>query len=95
MAPGTNTVVDDELAALALGADPDAPLAADAVDIWTVLGPTARSPLPTWYQPAPMGVRRLAGWRRHVARLSASLVIASFVAINAAGLCNTYGQLHL
>jgi hypothetical protein len=42
-----------------------------------------------------MGVRRLEGWRRHVARLSAALVIASFVVINAFGLCNTYGQLHV
>lgn len=88
-------VDDDELTALALAADADAPVTADAVDIWTVLGPATRNPLPAWYQPAPMGVRRLDGWRRHVARLSASAVIASFVAINAFGLCNTYGQLHL
>ena len=102
MATGPNSavddvqpVVDDELAELALRLDADAPIAADAVDVWTVLGLTAHSPLPTWYQPAPMGVRRLEGWRRHVARLSAALVIASFVVINAFGLCNTYGQLHV
>jgi hypothetical protein len=37
----------------------------------------------------------LGGWRRRVVRWNVALIIASFVVINAAGLCNTYGQLHL
>lgn len=88
-------ITDDELTALALGADPHAPLSGDAVDISELLERHAPNPLPSWYMPAPMGVRRLEGWRRHVARLGAWAVIASFVTINACGLCNTYGQLHI
>jgi hypothetical protein len=86
---------DDELTALALGADADAPVGDDAVDVWEPLGPTTPSPLPSWYMPAPMGVRRLEGWHRHVVRFGAVSVVTSFVVINACGLCNTYGQLHL
>jgi hypothetical protein len=42
--------------------------------------------------PAPMGpASPLRGWRRGVVLL----VVASFLVITAAGLCNTYGQLHL
>ena len=88
-------VTDDELTALALRADADAPVADDAVDLWEHLGRTTHNPLPSWYMPAPMGVRGLDGWRRRVARLGASAVIVSFVTISACGLCNTYGQLHL
>ena len=51
--------------------------------------------LPTWYMPTPMRAPALTGWRRHVVRWNVALIIASFVTINAAGLCNTYGQLHL
>jgi hypothetical protein len=85
---------DDELAALALAADADAPVGDDAVAIWDLLGSEPNSPLPSWYMPAPMGARRLSGWRGLVVRCGAVSVIASFVAINAYGLCNTYGQLH-
>jgi hypothetical protein len=85
-------ITDDELSAEALSADPDAAVAADAVSIWDLVGP-ASQPLPEWYMPAPMG-GSLWGWRRHVARFNIALIIASFLAINAYGLCNTYGQLH-
>jgi hypothetical protein len=88
-------MTDEELTVLALAADPDVEVGDDAVDIAEVLGPVAPSPLPSWYMPAPMGVRRLTGWRRALVRCSAASVIASFVVINACGLCNTYGQLHL
>jgi len=42
-----------------------------------------------------MGAPRLNGWYGRVVRCSVFSIIASFVAINAYGLCNTYGQLHL
>jgi len=86
-------ITDDELCAEALSADPEAAVAADAVSIWDVVdqGP---QPLPQWYMPAPMG-GSLWGWRRHFARFNVALIIASFLAINAYGLCNTYGQLHI
>ncbi len=91
-------LTDAELTELALAADPDAPLADDAISFWELAGPGtpgAPSPLPDWYMPAPMAARPLRGWRRRLVRYNVFLIIASFVAINAYGLCNTYGQLHL
>ena len=88
-------VTDEELAALALAADPDAVVDADAVCFWDLAGGGPVDTLPAWYMPSPMGSRRLVGWRSRLARMTVGLVVASFVAINAAGLCNTYGQLHL
>ena len=85
---------DDELADLALALDVDTPVSCDAVPIAEILGSDAAGPLPEWYLPSRMGVRRLHGWRGQLVRGSALSVIASFVVITAAGLCNTYGQLH-
>jgi hypothetical protein len=45
--------------------------------------------------PAPIGPPALRGWHRLVVRMSASLLVLSFLTITAAGLCNTYGDLHL
>jgi len=86
-------MTDDELCAVALAADPDEPVAADAVCLWEVTG-HGPQPLPEWYMPAPMG-GTLRGWRRLVARINVAVIIAALVTINAYGLCNTYGQLHL
>jgi hypothetical protein len=86
-------MTDDELCAVALAADPDADVADDAVSLWDLTG-HAPQPLPAWYMPAPMG-SGLRGWRRRLARFNVAMIIAAFVAINAYGLCNTYGQLHL
>jgi hypothetical protein len=92
--PAPNTTVDiadEELSALALAADPDQPLDADAVPLADALGSDAQGPLPAWYMPAPMGgAPPLRGWRRRVVLL----VILAFLVITAFGLCNTYGQLH-
>lgn len=87
-APG-DPIGDDELAALALAADPDPQLGDDAVSVWD-LGASAGVPLlPAWYMPAPAaGGRRVRDWRRWVI----PVVIAAFVVINAYGLCSTYGQ---
>lgn len=88
-------VTDDELTTLALAADPDAPLDDDAVSFWEATADpddTATPPLPEWYMPAPMaGTPLLHGWRRRVV----FVVIAAFLTITAAGLCNTYGDLVL
>jgi len=87
-----SAVSDEELAEQALAADPDVEVAGDAVPLSTLLGPggvpDADALLPGWYMPAPMETARLLhGWRRRVVLL----VIASFVLINAYGLCSTYG----
>jgi hypothetical protein len=84
-----DVLTDEELSALALSADPDTPVAADAVPFWEVTGSKADGPLPEWYMPAAAGGRLLTGWRR----LPPVLVVGSLLAINACGLCITYGKL--
>jgi hypothetical protein len=85
-------LTDDELTEQALAADPDAGVAEDAVPLSELLGstvgPGTGELLPGWYMPAPMGTARLLrGWRRRVVLL----IVASFLLINAYGLCSTYG----
>ena len=82
---------DNELTALALAADPDAPIPADAVSLWDLEAHDSQL-LPDWYMPAPMaGRRRLGKWQRRLVWL----VVATFVLINAYGLCSTYGSVVL
>ena len=79
-------LTDEELAELALAADPDAPLDEDAVSAFPSSG---LGLLPDWYMPAVAGgLPVLQGWRRRVA----FLIIAAFLLINAYGLCSTYGH---
>jgi hypothetical protein len=81
-------VTDEELAEEALAADPDAPVGDDAVPLRDDEEPAGTPLLPGWYMPSPAaGVRPLRGWSRWVALI----IIAAFVAINAYGLCSTYG----
>ncbi len=89
---GTDEVVDDgfteaELTALALAADPDAPVDVDAVPLSVYLGQGAGL-LPSWYMPEPM-VRQGGRWRLPVVLV----IVAAFVIIEAFGLCSTFGQL--
>jgi hypothetical protein len=89
-------MTDDELCVQALAADPDAVVDANAVCLWDLIEPGAASPLPEWYMPSPLpGPRHFRGWRRQLIRFNVGLIIAAFLTINAYGLCNTYGQLHL
>ena len=76
-----------DLTAQALAADPDAPLAADAVPFMPE-ATTGEGLLPTWYMPVPVTYQRRP-WHR----IAALAVIASFLLINALGLCITYGHL--
>lgn len=82
-------LTDDELTVLALAADPDIAIADDAVCLWDLTESGSVGLLPEWYMPAPFaGRRRLRGWQRCVVLL----IIASFLAIEAYGLCSTYGK---
>ena len=81
---------DEELSELALAADPDSVVPEDAVPLNEFLGAGGAEGelLPEWYMPAPAGAGRLLqGWRRRVVLL----IVASFLLLNAYGLCSTYG----
>ncbi|HMK97134.1 MAG TPA: hypothetical protein VK425_06270 [Acidimicrobiales bacterium] len=78
---------DAELTALALSADPDAPIAPGAVRLDLFAGQPGCF-LPEWYMPRVMA-KRARGWR--VPAIYA--IIAAFLLIDAFGLCITYGQL--
>jgi hypothetical protein len=80
----------DELTALALAAEPDAPIDDDAVPFTGAFDDGAGGLLPSWYMPAPGGAVRVGrGWRRVVAITG----IIAFLAVDAVGLCSTYGWL--
>jgi len=82
---------DDELTVQAMAAGADTWVSEDAVPLREFLGRGEQSEadlLPDWYMPAPMGTGRLLqGWRRRIVLL----IVASFVLLNAYGLCSTYG----
>ena len=83
-------LTDAELTALAMAADPDAPLDEEAVPLHLHLAHFAGAALPQWYM-APAMSRRGHGWRTPVILT----IVAAFLLIEALGLCNTFGQLTL
>lgn len=83
-------LTDEELTALALAADADAPMADDAVSLWELTGDREGELLPAWYMPAPMAAG--AGSRPAWLRWVVAVIVASFLSINAYGLCSTYGE---
>lgn len=78
---------DEELTALALSADPDAPLDDSAVPLASALA-TDSGLLPSWYMPAIAIGRAHRYWKVVVI-----VLVTALLAIEAAGLCSTYGQL--
>ncbi|HEV7720394.1 MAG TPA: hypothetical protein VGO60_03885 [Iamia sp.] len=89
MTPDDLSVDDAELEAEALAAEPIDEVDDDAVSWWDVVAPTDFGLLPSWYMPtASAGAGRLIGWKRTLAWT----LILMFLAINAAGLCSTYGR---
>jgi hypothetical protein len=88
-------VDDSELCAAALAADPDSVVPDDAIPFAAWAAASTSGPLPGWYMPAAIGPPALRGWRRLVVRMSSAMLVLSFLTITAAGLCNTYGDLHL
>ena len=81
-------VSDEELTALALAADPKAPLNPDAVP-WRA-GMLQKGLLPDWYMPRPIATGRGRG-----TRVVIFAVVAGFLVIGAFGLCITSGFLSL
>ncbi|NNN01218.1 MAG: hypothetical protein HKL86_05230 [Acidimicrobiaceae bacterium] len=79
----------EELTALALAADPQAPLAQDAV-AWEGAILHRRGLLPDWYMPTPLASRS-GRWPRNVVLL----IIVGFLVIDGFGLCITSGFLSL
>jgi hypothetical protein len=77
---------DEELTELALAADPDQPLAADAVPLSLRAGEHLDL-LPRWYMPPVLATG--ASRRR---KTIIFLIVATLVAIEALGLCSVFGQ---
>lgn len=77
---------DEELTELALAADPDAPIDASAVPFASSSGTLGL--LPSWYMPAIALGRAHRYWK-----IVVLVLVATLFAIEAAGLCSTYGQL--
>jgi len=78
---------DEELAMLAMSADPDRPFDESAVPINVYLANEAK-PLPEWYM-APVMARCTGRFGRAVILA----IVGSFLLIEAFGLCSTYGQI--
>jgi hypothetical protein len=87
----TDELTDDELAQLALAADPNVPPDDGARPLTALLGVDEERLLPEWYMPSAGRLSPLTGWRRW----SALAVIAAFLLITAYGLCNAYGDMVL
>ncbi len=83
-------ITDDELTELALAADPQAPLPADAVPIGVHLSRFV-APLPLWYMPPVVRSGRGKRWKVPIVLA----VVSAFLLIDVMGLCNTYGILSL
>jgi hypothetical protein len=78
---------DEELTALALAADPDAPIDTGAVP-FTSSSSASLGLLPSWYMPAVA-----LGTAQRYWKIVVLVLVATLFAIEAAGLCSTYGQL--
>jgi hypothetical protein len=78
---------DAELEALAIAADPAAPIDLDAEPYYFGQGFNPNA-LPTWYMPSPMAARRGAGTKAVVIS-----IVAGMMVVCAFGLCITSGFL--
>ena len=88
--PEADEFSDEELTRLALAADPDMEVPDDAVPLSELFGTDTGSLLPSWYMPV---VARHAVRGRRWKRVVVLVVIVIFLAIDAYGLCNTYGSI--
>ena len=85
----SETLSDEELASLALGADPHAPLDPDAV-AWNGTWGAQWNTLPEWYMPNASAIGRGRGTKVVVISIIVGLLV-----IDAFGLCITSGFLSL
>jgi len=85
-------LTEDELTEAALAADPEAGVPEDATCFWDQALTDDDHLLPQWYMPTPMvGLSASRRWWRWVA----VVLIVTFLAIEAYGLCSTYGEVVL
>ena len=80
---------DEELTELAMAADPNAPLAHDAVP-WRGGSAAHASLLPDWYMPSPMAVRH-----GRATQFTIVFIVVGFLLNDAFGLCITSGFISL
>ena len=85
----SDTITDEELTALALGADPDASLDPEAV-AWNGTWGAQWNTLPDWYMPSASAIGRGRGTKVVVISIIVGLLV-----IDAFGLCITSGFLSL
>lgn len=84
---GEPPISDEELTALALASETDAPLSADAKPL-ALHGTSEIDLLPSWYMPPVVASVHYRYWRP-----IAIAIVFALVMIEAAGLCCTYGSL--
>lgn len=78
-------ISDEELASLALAADPDAPFDEGVEPFGAGLAPGSEL-LPEWYMPVPN-----TNGRSRFRSVAVAAIVVSLVVVNGAGLCVTYG----
>ncbi len=83
-------LTEAELEAQALAAPRSDVADEDAIPYWEMTDRQDMGQLPDWYMPtSPAGTRQLVGWKRNLAWG----LVGTFLAIDAAGLCSTYGRI--
>ena len=85
MPPEDVEISDEELTALSLAADPNAPFDEGVEPFGAGLTP-GTDLLPEWYMPVPN-----TNGGSHLRSVAVAVIVASLIFVNGAGLCVTYG----
>jgi hypothetical protein len=78
-------ISDEELTALSLAADPNAPID-EGVEPFGAGLSSGTDLLPEWYMPVPN-----SNGHSHFRSIAVAAIVASLIVVNGAGLCVTYG----